>query len=66
MNCMYADECLYNTEQQLFKRLKRFCQYPELARKSGAKLKDQVCFKQGQYYSVLHGYALDIRARFVG
>ena len=28
----YVGECLYNTEQQLFKRLRRFCQYPEAAK----------------------------------
>ena len=31
-----VEECLYNTEQQLFKKLKRFCQCPHLARQAEA------------------------------
>ena len=32
--CFYVGKCLYNTQQQLFKLLKRFCKYPHTARAS--------------------------------
>ncbi len=32
-----AGECLYNTEEQLFKKVKEFCIHPSSARKAGVR-----------------------------
>lgn len=39
MLCVYfPEQCLYNTSNQLFKMLRRFCCHPELVRKQTAKV----------------------------
>lgn len=39
MLCVYfPEQCLYNTSNQLFKTLRRFCCHPELVRKQTAKV----------------------------
>lgn len=38
VNVVIVEECLYNTNEQLFKRLKEFCLHPYKARKSAPKV----------------------------
>ena len=34
-----SENCLYNTEAQLVKRLKRFCKFPEMLRKEKCQVR---------------------------
>ena len=56
------EECLYNTDQQLFRRVKNFSHKPESARIAAAELQVSE-FKQGIFFSFFFcmlNFAIDV------
>ncbi|XP_064394952.1 tRNA-queuosine alpha-mannosyltransferase-like [Halichondria panicea] len=52
---LYPEECLYNTEQQLFKRLRRFCTHPHLPRQ--AAVHKMMCLERFHWRTLKEEYS---------
>ena len=53
---LYPSECLYNTDQQLYKRLADFCQRPHRVRRGAAAIADKMNIRQYSWDVLKHDY----------